>query len=110
MLRRLRDFISRPKLGGEILVEIYSKPDCHLCEIAKQRLESLRREWHFELREINITKDAKMMEEFGTRIPLIWVEGKLVCKYRVEERKLRQKLEEAAETKRSNIPQREKIS
>lgn len=100
MLRRLLDFISRPKLGGRILVEIYSKPDCHLCEVAKARLESLRQEWRFELQEVNIAGDAKMMEEFGTRIPLIWVEGKLVCKYRVDESRLRQKLEEATAAKR----------
>ncbi len=101
MLRRLVDFFVRPKLGAGILVEIYSKPDCHLCEVAKERLEELRQRWPFELREINIAHDDKLMQEFGERIPLVWVEGKLACKFRVEEEQLRQKLEQAAAKRRA---------
>ena len=103
MLRRLVNFFSRPKLGEGIVVEIYSKPGCHLCEIAKARLEALQQHWPFELREINIAHDPRMMEEFGERIPLVWVEGKLACKYRVEEETLRRKLEQAAAVKRATL-------
>jgi len=96
MLARLQDFFARPKLGEGLVVEIYGKPDCHLCEVAKQRLAELQQRWRFELREVNIANDPNMLEEYGTRIPLIWVAGKLACKYHVEEEKLRQRLQEAA--------------
>lgn len=96
MLSRLAAFFKRPKLGAGLVVEIYSKPDCHLCEVAKEQLEVLQRRWPFELREVNIAESAELLAEFGERIPLVWVEGKLACKYRVDEEALRRKLEQAA--------------
>lgn len=102
MFRRLRDFFQPVKLGAGVLVEIYGKPDCHLCEVAKGQLEILRQRWGFALREVNIALDEKLMHEFGERIPLIWVEGKLACKFRVEEEQLRQRVRQAAWAKRQS--------
>lgn len=102
MLRRLLNFFAPAKLGEGVLVEIYGKPECHLCEVAKAHLEKLQRRWGFALREVNIAQNDELLREYGERIPLIWVEGKLVCKFCVEEEQLRQKLHLAAATKRRN--------
>ncbi len=102
MFRRLRDFFRPAKFGDGVLVEIYGKPDCHLCEVAKEQLENLRQSWGFVLREVNIAQDEKLLREFGERIPLIWVEGKLACKFRVEAEPLRQKITHAALAKRQS--------
>lgn len=67
------------------IVSIFSKPGCHLCEVAKDQLLGLQRQYGFRLEEVDISTDAKLLEEFETRIPLIWVDGHLVCKYRVDE-------------------------
>lgn len=102
MLRRLMRFLAPTKLGEGVLVEIYGKPDCHLCEVAKEHLEKLQRRWGFALREVNIAQNGELLRAYGERIPLIWVEGKLACKFRVEEEPLRQKVKLAAATKRRN--------
>lgn len=68
-----------------ILVEIYSRPDCHLCDEAKATLLKMKRRFGFDLREINIAADEKLLAEYETRIPLIFVNGHLVCKYFVDE-------------------------
>jgi glutaredoxin len=75
---------SKKKTAG-VVVEIFSKPGCHLCEQAKHTLEKMQRKYGFELREINIEKDPALMLEYETRIPLIWVDSHLVCKYVVDE-------------------------
>lgn len=75
-----------------IVVEIYGKPECHLCERAKAQLRRLQRRHGFALREIDISADARLLAEYGTRIPLVWINGHLACKYRVEERTFLQKL------------------
>lgn len=100
--RRLKELFTRPKLGAGLVVEIYSKPDCHLCEVAKAELVRLQRQWPFRLREVNLAENAQLLEEFGALIPLVWVEGKLACKFRVDEGRLRRKLEEAARTERES--------
>ncbi|MGH7451861.1 MAG: glutaredoxin family protein [bacterium] len=67
------------------VVEIYSKPDCHLCGEAKAALVKMQRRYGFQLREVNIAEDPALLAEYGTRIPLIYVDGHLVCKYYVDE-------------------------
>lgn len=69
----------------KIVVSIYSKPGCHLCDVAKEQLLALQRRHGFHLEEVDISRDAKLFEEFGTRIPLVWVNGRLVGKYHVDE-------------------------
>lgn len=96
MRSRLAALFTRSQLGAGLVVEIYGKPGCHLCEEVKEKLEALQRRWPFELREVNIAESAELLAEFGERIPLVWVEGKLACKYRVDEEALRRKLEQAA--------------
>jgi glutaredoxin len=81
------------KTTAGVVVEIYSKPDCHLCEDAKSVLEKLQRRHGFELREVNIADDPALLEEYGTRIPLVWVNGHLVCKYFVDESAMEKAIE-----------------
>jgi glutaredoxin len=75
-----------------VVVEIYSKPDCHLCEEAKAALVQMQRQYGFQLREVNIAADPALLAEYGTRIPLVWVDGHLVCKYFVNEAAIVKKL------------------
>lgn len=74
----------RPAAGSAV-VEIYSKSDCHLCDEAKATLLKMQRRYDFQLREVNIAGDPALMAEYGTRIPLVFVDGRLVCKYFVDE-------------------------
>lgn len=71
-----------------IVVSIYSKPDCHLCEEAKAQLIELQKRHGFRLEEVDITRDARLLAEYEARLPLIWVNGCLACKYRVDEKAL----------------------
>ncbi|MGH7492097.1 MAG: glutaredoxin family protein [bacterium] len=80
------------KFAHGCVVEIFSKPDCHLCEVAKAHLQALQKEWGFKLREVNIANDESLLAQYGTRIPLVWVNGQLACKYKIDENVLRQKL------------------
>lgn len=105
MLRRLTEIFARPKLGTGLVVEIYGKPDCHLCEVATAELRKLQRRWPFRLQEVNIAENAQLLQEFGRRIPLIWVEGKLACKYQVNAKRLRRRLEEATRANRKDVGQ-----
>jgi glutaredoxin len=76
----------RPRdVNPSVVVSIYSKPGCHLCDEAKAQLVKLQSRRKFHLEEVDISRDEKLLAEFETRIPLIWVNGRLVCKYQVDE-------------------------
>jgi len=89
----MRDRFHGPAIGRGSVVEIFSKPDCPLCVEAKAHLMRLQVQWGFELREVNIAKEHTLLAQYGARIPLVWVNGRLACKYRVDEQALRQKLQ-----------------
>lgn len=87
-----RDWLWPEKIGRGSVVEIFSKPDCHLCEVAKAHLLRLQKKWGFELREVNVAQDENLMMNYGSRIPLVLVNGRPACKYKIDEQALRQKL------------------
>lgn len=75
-----------------VTVKIYTKEGCHLCEEAKSTLLAAQKDFPFKLEEIDITADKVIYEEFKEKIPLIFIDGKMAFKYRVEEKGLRRKL------------------
>ncbi|MFN3346047.1 MAG: glutaredoxin family protein, partial [Chloroherpetonaceae bacterium] len=78
-----------------VVVEIFSKDDCCLCDEAKSVLLKVQREIPFELHEIKIQDDENLIREYGTKIPVVFINGRLAFKYHVYELELKQKLRRA---------------
>jgi glutaredoxin len=75
-----------------VLVELYSKDNCSLCDIAKDVLVKVRQDVSFEFREIKLKDDDELFAEFGTKIPLVFINGRLSFKYHVYELELKEKI------------------
>ena len=75
-----------------ILVEVYSKDDCHLCDVALSTLERIRRSHPFELVVIKIQEGKEHFDEFKERIPVIFIDKKFAFQHRVQEREFIAKL------------------
>lgn len=75
-------------------ITIYSKKECHLCDIAKEELEAIRREFDFSLREINIEKDTVAFEKFKYMIPVVEVDGKIISTGKVNAKKIKDLLKQ----------------
>ena len=73
-------------------VEIYSKPDCSLCDDAKAVLEQVRRRIPFELKEINIESDPALFEKYRYDIPVVYVDGHKAFKHRLTAADLEKRL------------------
>lgn len=84
----------RKKKKRKIKVEIYSKEDCHLCDEAKAILLKVRKDFPFILKEIDITQNKKLFDEFKEQIPFIFINGRKAFKYRVNEKDLREKIKQ----------------
>lgn len=57
-----------------MLITIYSKPDCHLCEEAIALLNRLAPEYSLEVREVNILDDPQLQEAYHNKIPVVVAE------------------------------------
>jgi glutaredoxin len=76
-------------------VEIYSKPDCPLCEKAKRVLLEVQRRVPFQLCEVNIEDDARLLERYRLDIPVIFIDGQKAFKHRLEPIELERRLRRA---------------
>jgi len=59
----------------DIVVTIYGKPGCHLCDEARAAVAQARAGREFELREVDVSFDPGLSREYGQRIPVVAVDG-----------------------------------
>jgi glutaredoxin len=73
---------------------LYGRPDCHLCDEAREALESLRSEGvAFELQEVDIESDESLLARFLERIPVVELDGEIVSELRLDRDELRARLD-----------------
>ena len=66
-------------------VTLYGKPDCCLCERAREALLRMRAYRPFELQEVDITSDHELHKRFLVRIPVVALDGEELYDYEVDE-------------------------
>lgn len=69
-------------------VTVYSKKECHLCEIAKEELKAITCEFDFTITEVDIEKDTLSYEKFKHQIPVVEVDGEIISSGRLNGKKL----------------------
>lgn len=67
-------------------VILYTKPDCPLCDEAKTYLDELLQTLPFNLTVTDVQSDAKLLELYGHRVPLVVVNGREVVGYPPEKK------------------------
>jgi glutaredoxin len=77
-------------------VTLYSKPDCPLCDEAREALERVRARAAFDLREVDITTDPQLEAQLRERIPVVALGGEELFDYHVDEQALERRLGQAA--------------
>jgi glutaredoxin len=70
-------------------IKILSKPDCHLCDEAKESIQRVTKRLPIEVEVINIEKDADLFNQYRFDIPVIFLEERKIFKHRVDEQKLK---------------------
>lgn len=61
-------------------LHVYSRRGCHLCEVLIEALLPLLRDrLRLEVRDIDSREDWR--ERYGSRVPVVEFDGRLVCQY-----------------------------
>ena len=58
-----------------MIVTLYSRPDCHLCDEAREQLAEFD---GIELRERDIGADDQLLSAYLERIPVVEIDGRIV--------------------------------
>jgi glutaredoxin len=62
-------------------VILYTRPGCHLCDEARERLVAMG----IEVDEVNIEYDERLRAAFGERIPVIEANGRVISELGIDE-------------------------
>ncbi len=65
-------------------VTIYSRQNCHLCEVTKEGVDSARNEAEFELEVVFIDGDAELEKLYGEEVPVTFINGRRHDYFRVD--------------------------
>lgn len=66
-----------------MIVELYGKQGCHLCDKVRADLEEMREVVEFVLREIDITSDPALHARYRYDVPVVLVDGEEWARHRI---------------------------
>ena len=72
-----------------IEVSIYSRSNCHLCEVALGVLKGLQKETDFLISKILIDGNPELEEKYGEQVPVILINGNPHDFFRVDPERFR---------------------
>jgi glutaredoxin len=73
-------------------VILYSRKDCHLCEVVKETIERLTHRASFTWREVDIDADENLKQQYNTEVPVVFIDGRKAFKYSMNEDEFLRKL------------------
>lgn len=65
-------------------VTVYSRSGCHLCEIAIDQIQSVKKDLDFDLEIKLIDQDLNLEQEYGEQVPVILIDDKIHDYWRVD--------------------------
>jgi glutaredoxin len=72
-----------------IEVSIYSRSNCHLCEVALEVLNGLQNELGFTITKIFIDGNTELEEKYGEQVPVILINNEPHDFFRVDPERFR---------------------
>ncbi|MEU4418889.1 glutaredoxin family protein [Nocardia salmonicida] len=70
-------------------VTLYSRPGCHLCDVAREVVVRVCADLGEEYAEVDIDTDPELRERFTDEVPVTYVDGRQHDFWRVDEQRLR---------------------
>ena len=70
-------------------VTLYSRPGCHLCDVAREVVERVCADLGEQYDEVSVDDDPQLQARFGEEVPVTFVDGRQHDFWRVDEGRLR---------------------
>lgn len=74
-------------------VIVYSRKQCHLCDVVKETLARLQPRAAFHWREVDIDSDPELLRLYNDEVPVVFIDGRKAFKYTLEEKEFLKKLD-----------------
>jgi thiol-disulfide isomerase/thioredoxin len=67
-----------------VLLTVYGREQCHLCQDMIAALQELRSSYPFRLEVIDVDSDPDLQSRYGQRVPVLMAEDKEICHYHLD--------------------------
>ena len=67
---------------------IYSRQDCHLCDVMKDELEAMAGFKTETIKLVDIDNDPALKKRFNDQIPVLFVDDVEICRHRLSKKRL----------------------
>ena len=71
---------------------LYSRRDCCLCDEMKAVIKAVAGKIAIDIEEIDVDSSAQLQEQFGSEVPVLFIDGRKAFKFRVKVRQLESRL------------------
>jgi len=71
---------------------LYSRPDCHLCDDMETTIKKISGKTSVDLEIVDISNNATLETQYGQEIPVLFINGRQVAKYKISEQELQEAL------------------
>ena len=71
--------------NDKLLISIYTRRDCHLCEEMLFGLKKWQEQYSFDIELVDIDRDQDLTRQFAARIPVLVVGDTELCQYFLDE-------------------------
>ena len=78
-------------------VTIYSRRECHLCDVVLRIVQQVQTGHPFTLTQVKIDDDPLLLEQYGTRVPVVAINGREMFAGKVTEGDFRRAIVKARE-------------
>jgi glutaredoxin len=72
-----------------IEVTVFSRSNCHLCEVALEVISEIRKEFQFTITKILIDGDPELEEKYGEQVPVVLINNQPHDFFRVDPERFR---------------------
>ncbi len=80
-------------MSRNIEIEMFSRPDCHLCDVALRVIENLQGRYQLTLKVTNVEEDPELEEKYGAQVPVVRIGGNETFEYPIEPADLERELD-----------------
>jgi glutaredoxin len=70
-------------------VSVYSRSNCHLCEVALEVISEIQKDFEFTITKILIDGDTELEEKYGEQVPVILINNQPHDFFRVDPERFR---------------------
>jgi thiol-disulfide isomerase/thioredoxin len=73
--------MAAPDPDFPVLLTVYGREHCHLCQDMLAALQELKPDYPFQLEVVDVDSDSDLQSRYGQRVPVLMAGNREICHY-----------------------------